>query len=103
MVVGAPGATQIAMGVLQAVLNVLDFDMKMSDAVASARFSATSNIIDVTNRIPRRETRKLEEQGYTVERSPLTYGVAWVHGIRIVDGSPDGGADPGADGIVLSV
>lgn len=103
VVVGAPGATQIAMGVLQAVLNVLDFDMKMSDAVASARFSATSNIIDVTNRIPRRETRKLEEQGYTVERSPLTYGVAWVHGIRIVDGAPDGGADPGADGIVLSV
>lgn len=102
LVVGAPGATQIAMGVLQAVLNVLDFDMKMSDAVASPRFSATSDIIDVTNRIPRSETRELEAQGYQVERSPQTFGIAWVHGIRIVDGNPDGGADPGADGVVMS-
>ncbi len=103
LVVGAPGATQIAMGVLQAVLNVLDFDMKMSDAVASPRFSATSDIIDVTNRIPRSETRQLEAQGYQVERSPQTFGIAWIHGIRIVDGNPDGGADPGADGVVMSV
>lgn len=103
LVIGAPGATQIAMGVLQAVLNSIDFDMKMSDAVASPRFSATSEIIDVTNRIPRRETRKLEEQGYRVERSPQTFGIAWVHGIRLVDGNPDGGADPGADGVVMSV
>ena len=103
VVVGAPGATQIAMGVLQAVLNVLDFDMKMSDAVAAPRFSATSNIIDVTNRVLRRETSKLEAQGYDVERSPMTYGIAWVHGIRIVDGKPDGGADPGADGIAIDV
>ncbi|MBZ9605564.1 gamma-glutamyltransferase [Phyllobacterium chamaecytisi] len=102
IVIGAPGATQIAMGVLQAVLNVLDFDMKASDAVAAPRFSATSDLIDVTNRIPRHETRKLEEMGYQVERSPKTYGVALVHGIRIVDGNPDGGADPGSDGIVLS-
>jgi gamma-glutamyltranspeptidase/glutathione hydrolase len=103
LVVGAPGATQIAMGVLQAMLNVLDFDMKMSDAVASPRFSATSDIIDVTNRIPRSETRQLEAQGYQVERSPQTFGIAWIHGIRIVDGNPDGGADPGADGVVMSV
>lgn len=102
LVIGAPGATQIAMGVLQAILNVLDFGMKMSDAVASPRFSATSNIIDVMNRVPRRETAKLEEEGYAVVRSPLTYGVASVHGIRIVDGQPDGGADPGGDGIVMS-
>lgn len=27
VVVGAPGGTQISMGVLQAILNVLDFDM----------------------------------------------------------------------------
>ncbi|TIP78805.1 MAG: gamma-glutamyltransferase, partial [Mesorhizobium sp.] len=51
VVVGAPGATQIAMGVLQAILNVLDFDMSMIEAVSSPRFSATSNAIDVTNRI----------------------------------------------------
>lgn len=101
VVVGAPGATQIAMGVLQVVLNVLDFGMKMSDAVSSPRFSATSNVIDVMNRISFATTRALEEQGYEVIRSPLTFGIAWVHGIRIVDGEPDGGADPGADGVAM--
>jgi len=103
VVVGAPGATQIAMGVLQSILNVLDFGMKMSDAVAAPRFSATSNAIDVTNRIRRSVTDELARGGYEVIRSPYSFGIAWVHGIRIVDGVPDGGADPGVDGLAIAV
>ena len=34
LVIGAPGATQIAMGVLQVSLNVLDFEMSMLEAVS---------------------------------------------------------------------
>src|SRR5262249_31080500 len=64
LVIGAPGATQIAMGVLQATLNVLDFGMTMTEAVSAPRFSATSNEIDVSNRIPHAVTRALEQQGY---------------------------------------
>ncbi|MBV9750162.1 MAG: gamma-glutamyltransferase, partial [Acetobacteraceae bacterium] len=60
LVIGAPGATQIAMGVLQAILNVLDFGMSMTEAVSAPRFSATSNAIDVSNRIPRQVTRDLK-------------------------------------------
>src|SRR5690606_39355804 len=45
MVVGAPGGTQIAMGVLQTILNVIDFDMSMLEAVVAPRFSATSDAI----------------------------------------------------------
>lgn len=103
LVIGAPGATQIAMGVLQAILNVLDFDMKMSDAVAAPRFSATSNAIDVTNRILRSETGKLEARGYEIIRAPTSFGVAWVHGIRITDGGMDGGADPATDGMAIAI
>lgn len=102
VVIGAPGATQIAMGVLQAVLNILDFGASMSEAVALPRFSATSNAIDVTNRIPRRVTRVLEAEGYPVIRSPKSFGVAWVHGIRVTGDGLEGGADPGADGIALA-
>ena len=91
------------MGVLQAILNVLDFGMNAADAVASPRFSATSSAIDVTNRIPRRTTATLEAQGYEVIRSPLSFSIASVHGIRIVDGHPDGGADPAAGGMALAV
>ena len=103
LVIGAPGATQIAMGVLQAILNVLDFGMSMTEAVSAPRFSATSNAIDVSNRIPRLVTRELEAQGYEVVRSPYTFGFAAVHGIRIEGEVLDGGADPGHDGVALAV
>ncbi len=104
LVIGAPGATQIAMGVLQAILNVLDFGMSMVEAVSAPRFSATSDAIDVVNRIPFSTQRALEASGYEVVRSPQTFGIASVHGIRIgADGQLDGGADPGHDGIALAV
>ena len=103
VVIGAPGGTQITMGVLQALLNVLDFDMSMSDAVSAARFSATSNPIDVSNRIPRFVTRELEAQGYDVVRWAASYAFARVHGIRIDEGMWSGGADPAGDGMALAV
>ncbi len=103
LVIGAPGGTQIAMGVLQAILNVIDFGMTMTEAVSAPRFSATSDAIDVSNRIPRFVTRALEAQGYQVVRSPYTYGFAAVHGIRLAGGKLDGGADPSHDGIAIRV
>ncbi len=103
LVIGAPGATQIAMGVLQAILNVLDFGMTMTEAVSAPRFSATSNAIDISNRIPRYVSRELEADGYEVVRSPYTFGFAAVHGIRIGEFGLDGGADPGHDGVALAV
>lgn len=103
LVIGAPGATQIAMGVLQAMLNVLEFGMTMTEAVSAPRFSATSNAIDVSNRILHGTTRKLEADGYEVIRSPYTFGFAAVHGVRIADGMLDGGADPGHDGVAVAL
>lgn len=103
IVIGAPGGTQIVMGVLQALLNMLDFRMSISDAVSAPRFSATSDIIDVTNRIPGYVTAELESAGYPVTRSALTFGIGAVHGIRIDRGRLTGGADPGHDGVALAV
>lgn len=101
LVIGAPGATQIAMGVLQATLNVLDFGCSMSEAVTRPRFSATSNAIDVVNRIPHSVTDALEQDGYQVIRDARSYGIAWVHGIRLAASGPEGGADPATDGMAL--
>ena len=103
IVIGAPGGTWITMGVLQGLLNVLDFGMSMSDAVAAPRFTANSNIIDVCNRVPRFVTGQLEARGYKVARSYLSYTFAGVHGIRIDHGRWSGGADPGRDGMALAV
>jgi gamma-glutamyltranspeptidase/glutathione hydrolase len=91
------------MGVLQVLLNALDFDMTMVEAVSAPRFSATSNAIDVSNRIPRGVERELGSMGYEVVRSPQTYGFAAVHAIRSHGDGLDGGADPSHDGIVMAV
>ena len=103
LIIGAPGATQIAMGVLHVILNALDFDMTMVEAVSAPRFSATSDTIDVSNRIQGRVERELKGQGYPVVRSPYGFGFAAVHAIRIHDDGLDGGADPGHDGVVIAV
>lgn len=104
LAIGAPGGAQIAIGVMQAVVNHLAFGMSMSDAVAAPRFSATSRIVDVTMRIPHYVTEELERDGYEVARSALTFDIAAVHGIEIrPDGTMHGGADPGHDGMALAV
>jgi gamma-glutamyltranspeptidase / glutathione hydrolase len=103
LIIGAPGATQIAMGVLHVILNALDFDMTMVEAVSAPRFSATSDAIDISNRIQGRVERELQSLGYPVVRSPYGFGFAAVHGIRIHEDGLDGGADPGHDGVVIAV
>ena len=102
LIIGAPGATQIAMGVLHVVLNALDFDMTMVEAVSAPRFSATSDTIDISNRIQFKVERELQAIGYPVVRSPYTFGFAAVHGIRVHEDGLDGGADPGHDGVVIA-
>ena len=91
------------MGVLQAILNVIDFDMNAQEAVMAARFSTTSDTIDVSNRILRATQAELERRGYPVRRSPLSYHFAGVHALRKTDNGWDGGADPGRDGMAMSV
>ncbi len=102
-VVGAPGGTYITPGILQAILNVVDFGMTALEAISAPRICATSDTIWVTNRIRRSTEAELARRGYPVKRSPYTYYFAGLHGIRIVDGAPDGAADPGRDGMALAV
>ncbi len=97
---GAPGGAWIGVAVAQALLNLLDWGMGMQEAVAAPRFSATSEVIDISNRIPRAEQRALEAMGYDVKRSPASFAFGAVHGITMWDGRLDGGADPQRDGYV---
>ncbi len=103
LVIGAPGGTYIAMGILQAILNVVEFGMNALEAVSAPRFNATSDTLDITNRILRSTEADLKRRGYPVRRWPLTFHFAGVHAIRIVDGKLDGGADPGRDGMAMAV
>jgi gamma-glutamyltranspeptidase/glutathione hydrolase len=98
MTLGSPGGAWIGVAVLQVLLNVLDWGMSMPEAVAAPRFSATSDAIDIGNRISRRTQSALEAMGYEVRRSPLTFPFAAPHGITCWDGELEGGADPQRDG-----
>ncbi len=103
LALGAPGGTYIAMGILQVILNVVEFGMTASEAVAAPRFNATSDTLDITNRILRATEAELVRRGYPVRRWPMNFHFAGVHAIRMVDGRLDGGADPGRDGMAMAV
>ena len=103
MTLGAPGGAWIGVAILQALLNVLDWGMTMQEAVSAPRFSATGDVIDISNRIPRDTQRGLEALGYEVRRSPLSYPFAAPHGITLWDRRLEGGADPQRDGYAAGV
>jgi gamma-glutamyltranspeptidase/glutathione hydrolase len=102
-IVGSPGGTYITPAILQAILNVVDFGMTALEAISAPRICATSDTIWITNRILRSTEAELIRMGYPVKRSPLNFYFGGLHGIRIVDGKPDGAADPGRDGMALGV
>jgi gamma-glutamyltranspeptidase/glutathione hydrolase len=103
LAVGAPGGTTITMGVLQAILNVVDFGMSAQEAVSAPRFCATSDTIEITNRILRATERELQAMGYPTDRMAVSYYMPFVHAIRFKDGVLDGGADPAADGLAAQI
>ena len=103
MTLGAPGGTWITLGVLQVLLNVLDWGMGMQEAVSAPRIAATSDAIDISNRIPAGVQRAVEAMGYAVRRSALSYAFAGVHGISLFDGRMEGGADPQRDGMAAGL
>jgi gamma-glutamyltranspeptidase/glutathione hydrolase len=98
MTVSAPGGAWIGVAILQVLLNVLDWGMTMQEAVSAPRFSATTDVIDISNRIPQRVQQAVEAMGYRVRRSPLSFPFAAPHGITAWDGRLEGGADPQRDG-----
>ena len=109
MVLGAPGGTRIISAVLQTILNVIDHDMTILEAVSAPRIDCQGEIIDVEGRIPRWVCESLEAQGRRVVRDLASYGVypttaARVHAI-LIDGATgrlSGAADPRGYGVALS-
>jgi gamma-glutamyltranspeptidase / glutathione hydrolase len=102
LLLGAPGGTTITMGNLQAILNVIDFGMTAQEAVGAPRFVATSDTIELSNRVFRSTERKLAARGYPTKRDPESFISPIVHAIRFADGRLDGGADPTGDGMAAS-
>ena len=103
LILGAPGGSNIPMGILQVILNVVDHGMSALEAVNVPRFSATGNAIDVASRIPNLTCEALAAMGYRTIRSVQPYICARVHAILVEDGHVTGGADPSSGGSVIAV
>jgi gamma-glutamyltranspeptidase/glutathione hydrolase len=67
------------------------------------RIVATSNVIDIANRISRKTERALTSMAYDVRRSYLSYAFAGVHGITMWPEGLEGGADPQRDGMAIAL
>ena len=104
LVIGAPGATYIPQAIAQSIVNCIDFNLSISEAISVPRIAVTqSGRIDISNRIPRFVEADLHANGYETQRSYLSYAFAGVHGIKIEDGVASGAADPGRDGMALKI
>lgn len=103
MTLGAPGASWIGPAVLQVTLNVLDWGMGIQEAILAPRAVATSNVIDLSNRIRRGTETALVAMGYEVRRTHVSYAFAGVHGISMWPEGLEGGADPQRDGMAVGV
>ena len=77
--------------------------MGIQEAVMAPRFSATTDEIDISNRIPRSVEKALAALGYGVRRSFHSYPFAAVHGITMFDQRIEGGADPQRDGYAQGI
>jgi gamma-glutamyltranspeptidase / glutathione hydrolase len=103
LALGAPGGAQIPMGVLQVILNVVDHGMSVVEAIDAPRFSSTSDAIDLSFRIPGYVAEALEGDGYRVVRQPHSYAFSRVHAVHADGDVIQGGADPYAGGMALTV
>ncbi|MDX2268073.1 MAG: gamma-glutamyltransferase [Bryobacter sp.] len=102
MVIGAPGGTRIITGVMQAILNVIDFGMNIEDAISAPRLHhqwAPDKLYLERGWSPD-TAALLRQMGHTVE--PGAGGVANVHGILLeekwIQGSADGRSNGKAAG-----
>ena len=58
--------------------------MTAQEAISTPRFAATSNIIELSNRILRATERDLRAMAYPVMRHAASYTFAWVHAVRLL-------------------
>lgn len=98
MVVGTPGGSTIITSVFQTILNVLEHDMSMQEAVSAKRFHSQwlpDEIRYEDQALGAKEIKKLKKMGHTLND---TRAIGRVDAILVLpDGKLEGGADPRGD------
>lgn len=99
MVVGAPGGSRITTGVLQVILDVLDFHMNPQDAVDLPRFHQQwkPDVLYLQNGFSDQSFAALKQMGYEIK---MIGGVAQVQAIVVDNDTLEGGTESRLNGKV---
>ena len=99
-VLGSPGAARITGGLVQAIVNMVDFGMTAGEAVVQPRFDAYGDRkLVLESRFPQPLVRELRRRGWDVIQSPKPFGVVGrVYAIQLDGHEPIAGVDPGEPG-----
>ncbi len=100
LAIGSPGGSRIAGYTLKTIINVLDWNMHVADAIAAPNVTSRGGTVDIEPFDAAKDLKTaLEALGHKAKIRPLTSGL---HGIHLhADGTMRGGADPRREGIVL--
>ena len=106
LVVGAPGGSVIISAVLQAIINIVDFEMSPVEAVTVPRIHCEGAALHAEARVQGSVCRELAAMGHRIDQSAVSFDpvMSRAHVVEIDEkGRWRGGADPrGGGGVALA-
>ena len=99
LIIGSPGGSRIIDYVAQTIINVVDFNMNIQEAINAPRVTNRNDYtaLEKGTRLPELQA-DLEKHGHSVRVLDLNSGL---HGIQLIDGKIFGGADPRREGTAV--
>jgi gamma-glutamyltranspeptidase/glutathione hydrolase len=99
LIIGSPGGSRIIDYVAQTIINVVDFNMNIQEAINAPRVTNRNDYtaLEKGTQLPALQA-ELEKQGHSVRVIDLNSGL---HGIQLLEGKILGGADPRREGIAV--
>ncbi len=99
MIVGSPGGPRIIQFVAKAIINHLDFNMNIQEAISAPSFVVLNDVIELEkNREITNLAKKLEAFGHKTKNIEIVSGIA---AISLKNQKIEGGADPRREGVAI--